>query len=73
MRLERFLEGVKPPVGRGEAFNGRNGGTIGLHRERKARASGLAVDQDGAAAAHTVLAADVCARKPDGVTQDVGE
>src|SRR5205807_8837735 len=44
-----------------------------LHRQQDARTHRLAVQQDGACAAHAVLAAEVCTRKAEVLAQRVGE
>jgi hypothetical protein len=73
MSLERFLQGMELAVGRGESLDGRDGRTLRLDRKREARASGLAVDENRAATADAVLAADVRARETEGMAQDIGE
>ena len=46
---------------------------VELHREQKARAHAVAVDQHRAGAADAVLAADMRAREAERAAQEVGE
>ena len=56
----------------GERLDRLHDGGVRLHGEHAAR-DGDAVDAHGAAAADAVLAADVRAREPEPVAQEVGE
>ena len=55
----------------GQPFDGHDLGALGLHREHQAGAHRGAVDDDGAGAAHPVLAADMGPGQPQMVTQAV--
>ena len=70
--LERRLHRVQLAVG-GEALDGRDLGAVGLHGEHEARPHGVAVEQDGAGAAHAVLAPEVRAGEPAVLAQEVGQ
>ncbi len=60
--------------GRGrEALDGPHLAAVDLHGEREAGARGLAVDIDGAGAAHAVFAADMGAGRPDLMPQEIGQ
>ncbi len=72
-RAECFLERMELVGRRGQAFNGMDLVPARLHREHQARAHRQAVEQNGARAAHAVLAADVGAGEPEVVAQEVGE
>jgi len=73
MGLERFLKGMKLPVGSGEALDSGDGSAVRLDRKREAGASGFTINQDRATTTDSVFAADVRARETDGVTKDVGQ
>ena len=69
---KRLLHGVQlPPPG--EAFDRRDRSTVRLGREHEARLHRLAVDQHGAGAADTLLAADVGPVELELVAQEVDE
>ena len=59
MLLERLLQGMQRAVGLLESLDGVDARALGGRGQHQARAGGLAVHEDGAAAAHPVLAADV--------------
>ena len=69
---ERLLQ-RRQTIGRGEALDGDNALAVGLRGEHQAGAHRLALDQHGAGAAHTVLAADMGAGEADLVAQEVGK
>ena len=68
---ERILQDAELAGAGVEAFDGSNLDAVGLHREHQAGSRWLAVDQDGAGAAHPVLAAGVRAREADLLAQAV--
>src|SRR5213083_1947655 len=57
----------------GEAFDGHDLGAVGLDREDRAGLRRAAVDEDGAGAALTGVAADVCAGEPKRVAEELDE
>ncbi len=59
--------------GSGEPLDGDDVGAVGLHRVLRAAAHRAAVDQDGAGAAHAVLAADMHAECLQLVAQEIAE
>src|SRR5262249_4828758 len=69
---ERLLQRMELPVP-GQAFHGRHRGPVRLDGEHEARADGLAVDEHGAGAARSVLAADVGSGEPEVVAEEVDE
>ncbi len=56
-----------------QSLDGENLVAIGLHGEHQAGADRLSVEQDGARAAHAVLAADVRAGQTQLVAQEVAQ
>jgi hypothetical protein len=72
MRMKRLLHRMHL-AGLGNAFDGLDDRAIGLHRERKARAHRLAVDDDGATAAFAGAAADMGAGEAEVVAQEVAQ
>src|SRR5258707_10348984 len=71
--LECLLDRMQRAVRLGHGLDGANLSAIGLHRQRQARSSGLAVDENGAAAADAVLASHMGAGEAELVTQKVTE
>jgi hypothetical protein len=57
--MKGLLHGVERRTRRGEPFDCRHLVPFGLDGKHQARAHGRPIEQDGAAAAHAVLAADV--------------
>jgi hypothetical protein len=57
----------------GQAFHGRHLGPVRLDGEHEAGADRLAVDEHGAGAARSVLAADVGSGEPEVVAEEVDE
>jgi hypothetical protein len=57
--VKRLLHGVERRSIPGQSFDGRHLMAFGLHSEHQAGTHGRTVEQNRAAAAHTVLAADV--------------
>ena len=55
----------------GEPFDGDDLHPLGLHREHQARAHGRAVDDDGAGAAHAVLATHMRSGQPQMMAQAI--
>ena len=72
MAAERLLQSVERRVG-GERLDRLDVAAVDLHREQAAAAHGDAVDEHRAGAADTVLAADVRARQPEPMTDEVRE
>jgi hypothetical protein len=70
MLTEGFLQRRELGVA-GEAFDGDDFGALGLHREHQAGAHGGAIDENGAGAAHAVLAADMGAGQPQMMAQAI--
>jgi hypothetical protein len=70
---KRGLKGIQFSRRAGEAFDSPQIVAVGLNREHDARSNGLAVEQDGAGAADTVLAADVRAGEPEIVSDEIAE
>ena len=71
--LERCLQNAEAVRRRRKAFDGPHLAAVDLHGEREAGARRLAVDVDGAGAAHAVLAADMGAGRSDLMTQEIGQ
>ena len=65
--------GCSVPSGAARPSTVATDGAVGLHGEHQARAGGLAVDEDGARAAHPVLAPEVGAGEAEVLAQRVGE
>ena len=65
--------GDKLPSGAADPLDRRDLGAVGLHGEHQARADGLAVEEHGARAAHTVLAAEVGAGELAVLPEEVGQ
>jgi hypothetical protein len=72
MIAERLLQ-VRKLVAVGQSFDGADLAAVRLHAEHQARAGRAAVDQHGARAADTVLAAQVGACVAEVVPEHVGE
>jgi len=70
---KRGLKGIQFSRRAGEALDSPQIVAVGLNREHDARSNGLAVEQDGAGAADTVLAADVRAGEPEIVSDEIAE
>ena len=73
MVLECLLQRIKGGVQRREQFNGTHVAALGLNGERQARAYGSAIDQDRAASANAMLAADVGAGRTERMAEKVTE
>ena len=73
MAVEGLLERVQRAVGAGEALDGPDRAAVCLDGEHEAGPHRLVVEQDGAAAAHAVLAADVRPGQAEVVPEEVGE
>ena len=71
--MHRRLHVAELAVRPGQALDGDDVGAVGLDGEHQARPDRLAVDEDGARAAHAVLAAEVGAGQPEVLAQGVGE
>src|SRR6202035_5968333 len=71
--LEGRLQNAETVRRRRQAFHGSDLTTVDLHREREAGARRLAVDADGAGAAHAVFAADMRPGRADLMPQEVGQ
>ncbi len=69
--VKGLLHGMEWRARRGQSLDGRDLMPLGLHREHQARTDRRAVEQDRAAAAHPVLAADVGAGEAEVVAQVV--
>jgi hypothetical protein len=69
--VKRLLDGVQWSALRGKALDSRHLVALGLDGEHQAGAHRRAVQQDRAAAAHAVLAADVGAGQPEVVAKVV--
>ncbi len=69
--VKRLLHRVQSGAGRRQALDRRYLVAFGLDGKHQARPDGRAVEKDGAASAHAVLAADMCARQPEIVAQVV--
>ena len=67
------LQRIQLAVRTGEALDGLNLVTVGLHGEHDAGARRLAVEQNRARAAHAVLAADVRAGEAEVLAQEIAE
>ena len=72
MLAERALERMERVHG-SEPLHGLHLRPVRLHREGEAGARAVAVEEDGARAAHPVLAADVGAGEAEVLAQEVGE
>ena len=71
--VERLLDGMQL-VGRGgDAFDGEQLVAVRLHRQHEARARRAPIEQDGAGAAHAVLAAEMGAGEPELMAHEVGK
>src|SRR5665213_272565 len=73
MALERRLQDAEAAGRRREAFHGPDLAAVNLHGKREAGACRLAVDEDGAGAAHPVFAADMRAGRADLMAQEIGQ
>ena len=72
--VEGLLDGMQVfEAVNGEALDREEIMAIRLHREHQAGAHGLAVEQDGASAAHAVLAADVGAGQAEVLADEVAQ
>jgi hypothetical protein len=71
--VKRLLDGVQRRARRGKALDCRHLVALGLNREHQARADRRTVEQDRAAAAYAVLAADVGAGQAEVVAEVVRE
>jgi hypothetical protein len=71
--LECLLQHAERAVGSGQGLHGRDRPALGLDGEGQARAHRRPVDEDRAAPAHAVLAADVGAGGAEHVPQKVAE
>ena len=70
---ERLLQRMqRVGIGR-DAFDGHDLVAVGLHREHQAGARRIAVEQDGAGAAHAVLAAEMRAGEAQPMAQEIGQ
>src|SRR5688572_12006479 len=69
---ETLLQGMQPSFGR-QSLDCRNRGPIGLDCEDRARLDAPAIDQHGAGAALTRVAADMGASEPQVLAQEVNE
>src|SRR5438105_12186066 len=72
MLAERRLQWRESLVVR-EPFDGDHLGALRLYGKHEARAYGSPVDDDGAGAAHAMLAADMRASQPQMMAQAIGE
>ena len=72
MLAERLLQRMER-VDRPEPLHGLHLRPVRLHREGEARSRAVAVENNGAGAAHPVLAADVGAGEPEVLAEKVGE
>ena len=70
---KRGLERIEAAVRRRKSFNCLNGVPVRLHGEHDAGARGFAVKEDGAGAAHTVLAPNVGAGESEVLSQKIAE
>src|SRR5438552_18900095 len=68
-----FLEGMESSRRWGDAFNRGDVATVRLDCKKQAGARRAAVEEDGARAAHAVLAADVRAGELELMAQEIGE
>ncbi|CCB63484.1 protein of unknown function [Hyphomicrobium sp. MC1] len=65
------LKRIKRAVGRGQPLNRAYLRTRCLHCQHQARTYGGSIDQNGASPAHSVLAADMCSREIQLMTQKI--
>src|SRR5262249_30489804 len=73
MLLKRLLQCVERAVRQCQRLDCRYRPAFGLHGEREAATHGCAVDEQGAAATHAMLATYMGSGCPHHVTQEIGE
>ena len=73
MALERRLQNAEAVGRRRQAFHGPDLAAVDLRGKRQAGPRRLAVDDDGAGAAHPMFAADIGAGRADLMAQEIGQ
>src|SRR6202051_3384769 len=71
MLVERLLQRVQGAVVNSDALDRQDLVPVGLHREHQARSRRIAVEENGAGAAHAVLAAEMGAGQAELMAQEI--